>query len=29
MEVKKFLTFEEQLQYIKNKGFIISDKVNV
>ncbi len=26
MEVKKFLTFEEQLQYIKNKGFIISDK---
>ena len=26
MEVKKFLTFEEQLQYIENKGFIISNK---
>lgn len=24
MEVKKFLTFEERLQYIQNKGFIIS-----
>ena len=26
MEVKKFLTFEEQLHCIENKGFIISDK---
>ena len=26
MEVKKFLTFEEQLSRIENKGFIISDK---
>lgn len=26
MEVKKFLTFEEQLHCIENKGFIILDK---
>lgn len=26
MEVKKFLTFEEQLKHIENKGFIVTDK---
>ena len=26
MEVKKFLTSEEQMEHIENKGFTISDK---